>query len=114
MDKPQKQYVNGVLIKKQDFNNGGSIIKLAIATEPSANGMGGLEVLTALIRANAKNGWCNLVIADLKQPKMSKDGTKIVATHCMYVDDYVPKQSSESAPDKSASNAPKYATSVPF
>lgn len=102
----QKTYINGLLIKKQEFQNGGHILKVSVA-------MNSLDELIAALKANAKGDWCNLVIAEMRSPKMSKDGARVVSTHCCYVDDFVPKASATPAP-AAAPAAEDDSQSIPF
>ena len=74
MSNPEKNYINGIIIKEKVFDNGGSILKVSIKTEEFQD----------QVNAITEKGWANLVLAKRKQ----KSETGI--THYCYVDDFKP------------------------
>lgn len=73
-----KQYVNGIIIKEKNFDNGGSQLKISIKVDDL------IEQLEKL----KDNGWVNLIVSKRKIP--SDAGI----THYTYVDTWKPKKSS--------------------
>ena len=74
MKNPEKNYINGIIIKEKVFDNGGSILKISIKAEQFQD-----EVNNII-----EKGWANLIIAKRKQ----KSETGI--THYYYEDDFKP------------------------
>jgi len=82
----QKEYINGLLIKKFEFPNGGT--KLSVSMSHDA-----IKALQDAFVKHGKDGWLRLDITEMRQPMMSKrDATKVVATHSMSVDLWEPKE----------------------
>ena len=83
----EKQYINGILTNSHRFDDGSEIIKLGIPIRGKTKEGVEFDNLAALekqLRAAAKNGWTNLVIAPRCEPAKGK-------THSIYVDTYEPK-----------------------
>jgi hypothetical protein len=70
----EKKYVNGIIIKEQSFNNGGSLLKMSIKVEDFISELKGIE----------NNGWANIVVSKRKEP--SDKGI----THYAKIDDWKP------------------------
>ena len=74
MKNPEKNYINGIIIKEKVFDNGGSILKISIKAEQFQDQVNNIT----------EKGWANLIIAKRKQ----KSETGI--THYCYEDDFKP------------------------
>ena len=97
-----KTYINGCFLLEHVFQDGGRIIKLRI---PKDN----VEAFCDQIKANATDNGCNLVVASLREGRVSPKTGKLYATHTLYVDDYQPKQ--QAAP--ATAPAPAYSDIKP-
>lgn len=70
----EKKYVNGVVIKEKQFDNGGSILKMSVKVDDFINEL----------KSISDNGWANLIIN--KRKEASDKGI----THYVVVDSWKP------------------------
>lgn len=70
----EKKYVNGIFIKEKVFNDGGTLLNVALS-----------ESLLSEMIVNIKKGYCRIVIAK------RKEADKFGNTHYAYYDTYEPK-----------------------
>ena len=73
----EKKYINGMIIKEKNFDNGGSQLKISVKIEDLINDLESIE----------ENGWANLIITRRKEP--SDKGV----THYAYEDSWKPDPS---------------------
>jgi hypothetical protein len=86
----EKNYINGMIIKEKNFDNGGSQLKVSIKFD---------EFFEQLKAINEK-GWVNLIVSERKVP--SDKGV----THYAYEDPWKPD--SEYKPNKTDQHGSKY------
>ena len=72
----EKNYINGLIVKENSFNNGGKILKVSVRVADLFDQLKSIE----------KNGWANLNIAKRKEP--SDKGV----THYVYEDTWQPEK----------------------
>ena len=82
MEKAEKKYVNGLVIKERTFDNGGTQLKASIATKD----------FIEQLKQEDDNGWVNIVITRRKEP--SDKGV----THYAYIDPWKPTPKTNSQP----------------
>jgi hypothetical protein len=82
----EKQYVNGMIIKEKEFDNGGKQMKVSVKVS---------DFISNIKEIAGKDEWVNLIINRRKEP--SDTGI----THYTYVDTWKPKNDTKKVESKS-------------
>ena len=80
-----KTYINGVFITEYTSPEGWKVLKLSFPLDK-------VDAMAKAIKDNAKDGWTKLAISKTLNPMLSKKTGKVISTHSLYVDTYVPEQ----------------------
>jgi len=87
-----KTYINGIFLKRKQFDNGGDLINASIKVD---------DFIAELQKHRNEKGYCNVVIQNRKEA--DKNGNNMYIT----LDTFTPKNSTE----KQSNSLPTYTTS---